>query len=112
MNYQNLLNTSQWKTKRSKIIIRDGYRCRNCNRTSGLQVHHKQYHMNENGNFVMPWDYNDKFLITLCSECHRSGHTRYTVPIFQIRKSKNKTNSTKSKKTWFTSSQIQPSFKR
>ena len=105
MNYLNLLNDYRWKNKRSKILLRDNYRCRNCNRNWGLQVHHKQYNKDENGEFVMPWDYGDKFLITLCADCHDAGHTQYKVPVFKIYKSKNITNS-KSKKPWFTSSQM------
>ncbi len=84
-NYQELLNSSKWMSKRKTILVRDGYRCRNCNCSTGLQVHHRQYHVNRNGQMVDPWSYSGKYLITLCNECHSKGHKSYKVPIFKIK---------------------------
>ena len=31
-------------------------------------------------NRKFPWDYDDKYLITLCKDCHNRGHAKYVVP--------------------------------
>ena len=83
--YNGFLTTEEWKIKRRIIMYRDGNRCRNCGNQTELQVHHKQYHKNrKNGEFRKPWQYDDRYLITLCQPCHKSGHQGYTIPIFNI----------------------------
>ncbi len=84
-NYEVLLQNPLWKSKRERIRERDNNKCRNCGTTKQLQVHHKQYHIKkESGNFKSPWEYNEKYLITLCSKCHHKGHQKFKVPIFNI----------------------------
>ncbi len=84
MSYQELLKTPKWETKRVSILIRDDYRCRHCGQKNGLQVHHRQYHINKFGDKLKPWDYADRYLITLCNECHHKGHELYKVPVFKL----------------------------
>jgi len=85
LTYDELLTTPQWETKRQLILIRDGYRCRNCGYDKGLQVHHRQYHINKYGEKVKPWNYANRYLITLCNECHKTGHGQYKVPVYKLR---------------------------
>lgn len=80
-SYRELLFDKRWLEKRAHIIKRDNYCCRICGNKDDLVVHHKQYHI-----YVMtntkkfPWDYDDKYLITLCKNCHNRGHAKYIVP--------------------------------
>lgn len=83
--YSELLKSPEWLRKRKVIINRDNGKCCNCDSTKFLQVHHKQYHFIKSINqFKSPWDYNHKYLITLCSECHEVGHNKYTVKTFNV----------------------------
>jgi len=85
ITYDSLLKTSQWQNKRMAILERDGNMCRCCKTTNRLQVHHRQYHIkNRTGEFVPPWKYDSKYLITLCDNCHLAGHSQYKVPTFHI----------------------------
>jgi len=84
-NYGELLRTAQWLEKRKQILKRDGYRCRNCGSSYGLEVHHRQYHLTRRtGDFRKPWHYNASNLITLCARCHQVGHAKYKVPFFNV----------------------------
>ena len=48
IGYSDLLNTNEWKFKRNKILIRDGYTCTVCRSMSrSLHVHHKCYIQDE-----------------------------------------------------------------
>jgi 5-methylcytosine-specific restriction endonuclease McrA len=84
MPYEELLKDYRWQNKRIEILMRDGYRCRNCKTQYTLQVHHRQYHLDKSGGKVMPWEYSHKYLITLCDGCHSDGHKHYKIPIFHI----------------------------
>ncbi len=84
LSYKELLDTPHWEAKRELILMRDGNRCRHCGNNERLQVHHRQYHINKYGEKVRPWNYDNKYLITLCNECHRMGHEYYNVPVFKI----------------------------
>ena len=53
---------------RRKILERDGWRCRACGSTAGLEVHHIQ-RRSQLG------DDSDGNLITLRSDCHQAVHT-------------------------------------
>jgi 5-methylcytosine-specific restriction endonuclease McrA len=83
LQYQDLLKSPHWEAKRVSILIRDEYHCRNCGGEQGLQVHHRQYHIDKHGLKVKPWDYADKYLVTLCAVCHNQGHALYRVPVFR-----------------------------
>ncbi|HAW64961.1 MAG TPA: HNH endonuclease [Alistipes sp.] len=82
-SYGELLTRPEWKRKRERILIRDGYACQFCGTTdrSQLEVHHRQYRYVERlDTFEMPWQYPDECLITACRSCHRKGHALYRVP--------------------------------
>lgn len=79
--YGALLLKEEWREKRKIILGRDGYKCRNCSSDSALQVHHRQYHINlKTGEKLPPWQYNERYLITLCTQCHEAGHNHYKIP--------------------------------
>lgn len=80
--YDKLLNTTEWKAKRLKILLRDGYRCRYCNSTNNLDIHHLYYNKYPNGKLVKPWDYPDSALITLCRTCHKMWHETHTAKCY------------------------------
>lgn len=83
--YSEMLQRAEWKAKRALILERDGHVCKNCGTRFGLQVHHKQYHrFKPTGHKLAPWCYAEKYLITLCDNCHHDGHQAYQVPRFTI----------------------------
>ncbi len=85
LNYGQLLLLPQWKKRRRQILLRDCNKCRACGASSILHVHHRQYHVLKSiGKFQLPWKYSDKYLITLCDNCHKNGHLKYQIPIFTI----------------------------
>lgn len=85
--YRELLLDSRWFIKKAKIIKRDNYRCAICGSLNYLVVHHKQYHFNERlARKSYPWEYDDKYLITLCQSCHTAGHNQYEIPVIKINK--------------------------
>lgn len=66
MTYIEKLKDPRWQKKRLKILERDGFKCVMCGcETETLHVHHKFYLKNKD-----PWDYDDKYLTTLCEACH------------------------------------------
>ena len=65
MSYRDLLNHPKWQRKRLRILDRDQWTCRYCRNTEQqLHVHHIIYEHTD------PWETQDKYLITLCHECH------------------------------------------
>lgn len=86
VNYGEKLFDPRWIAVRKRILERDKYMCKNCQKTDiKLQVHHRQYHFIKRLNMhVDPWNYADKFLITLCESCHSRGHRLFEIPIKYI----------------------------
>jgi hypothetical protein len=86
-NYQILLKHPLWFEKRVQILKRDNNKCINCGGIDKLQVHHRQYHFSKTSKtFAPPWNYKNKYLITLCNNCHNSGHKIHkTIPTFIIK---------------------------
>lgn len=83
--YARLLQFTQWREKRKVILNRDGHKCLNCGSTKYLDVHHRQYHFcAKTGQKRLPWQYANKYLVTLCRECHERGHQLFTIPSFPI----------------------------
>jgi len=79
-----------WLARREQVLQRDGYRCRYCGSSEGLQVHHRQYHSNAlTGEAVPIWNYPGHLLVTLCRDCHQRGHSLYKVPVFRVNESQN-----------------------
>ena len=90
MNYEDKLKDPRWQELRLSIIERD-QRCQCCGDTHyeaeyiegdysedlmvgkklTLQVHHKKYFKN-----LEPWEYDPKYLVTLCKECHERIHVK------------------------------------
>jgi len=84
LSYVELLLTERWRNKRESIVERDRHQCRNCGNTKNLEVHHRQYHIDiKTGYKREPWDYNNKYLVTLCNQCHDAGHKQYKIPSFK-----------------------------
>jgi len=67
--YSKLLKRMQWKYIAGEVRKRDGYKCVKCGSSRSLHVHHKVYVYGR-----MPWEYNEKYLETLCKECHSKEH--------------------------------------
>jgi len=67
--YQKLLEEKEWKDRRLQILIRDNNRCVLCGSTDNLNVHHKYYVYG-----CLPWEYEDKALVSLCQDCHFNIH--------------------------------------
>ncbi len=70
MTYAEKLKDPRWQRKRLLIFERDNWTCLRCNsKTNNLQVHHKKYFPG-----CDPWEYEDRFLETLCVNCHEIEH--------------------------------------
>lgn len=68
--YRRLLQDPKWKIKASFIRKRDKHTCCRCGKKSHrLQVHHKKYI-----DGLMPWEYENELLESLCSHCHKKEH--------------------------------------
>jgi 5-methylcytosine-specific restriction endonuclease McrA len=65
--YQQYLQSSQWKNKRRKVLQRAGYKCEKCGANgSSLQIHHLTYEriFNERSSDLQ----------AVCDRCHRRLH--------------------------------------
>ena len=68
MNYSDKLKDPRWQKKRLEILQRDDFTCQFCcDNESLLVVHHFKY----DGE---PWETEDRYLITLCEDCHDYEH--------------------------------------
>ena len=77
--YSKLLKSTKWRAKRTKIIIRDNYKCTRCGETKKLQVHHVHYIEGRK-----PWQVPDHFLITVCPECHKFYHENNKISVIRL----------------------------
>ena len=69
MTYEEYINSDEWRNRRKRILLRDGFKCQMCGKAIQLEVHHIRY----------PDVYgqeSDDDLITLCDSCHRTIHAR------------------------------------
>lgn len=83
--YRELLFDQRWFEKKARIIKRDNFCCSICGSTEHLLVHHKQYHFNSKENrMCYPWEYEDRYLTTLCESCHKRGHQKFKIPVKSI----------------------------
>jgi hypothetical protein len=65
-DYLEKLRDPRWQRKRLHIFERDQWTCQGCGKIDQpLNVHHKLYIDGKE-----PWETDDKYLITLCDECH------------------------------------------
>lgn len=66
MTYSEQLKSPLWQKKRLEIFERDGFCCKGCNSSQNqIHVHHGVYIKG-----LMAWEYDSKYLHTLCSDCH------------------------------------------
>ncbi len=81
-SYRELLFDARWLNKKAAIIKRDNFCCAICGSTNHIVVHHKQYHYKrKEQRKCYPWEYDDKYLITLCENCHKRGHFKFKIPM-------------------------------
>lgn len=90
MNYKDYLKSDEWQNKRKLVIIRDWWRCKCCNSTKQLNVHHRTYKT-----IHTPEEIND--LTLLCNRCHSLIHSHNNIlqwnlvqPVSIKKKPKNK----------------------
>src|SRR5580704_17357265 len=57
----------QYAKLRKEILVRDGWCCQKCGRSTNLDVHHIRWRSDLG-------DDTEAYLITLCRECHRVLH--------------------------------------
>jgi hypothetical protein len=82
--YRRLLQDPKWKIKASFIRKRDKHTCCRCGKKSHrLQVHHKKYI-----DGLMPWEYENELLESLCSTCHKKEHNIKPKRRVKIKKKK------------------------
>lgn len=63
--YAEKLKDPRWYFKRTEILERDDYTCRDCGKKEiPLQVHHCAYYGKD------PWDAPNDVLLSLCETCH------------------------------------------
>lgn len=71
MTYAERLRDPRWQRKRLEILSRDKFTCVQCGDfKSTLHVHHANGYRNG----LMPWEYPDRELKTLCENCHNQEH--------------------------------------
>lgn len=75
--YHQDLESIKWKRKALRIKIRDNFKCRLCESTKDLNVHHTKYHKD-----TRAWEYPDSTLVTLCKECHQKVHQDPSHPLY------------------------------
>ncbi|MBZ5570386.1 MAG: HNH endonuclease [Acidobacteriia bacterium] len=63
------LDTELYEQLRQHILSRDGWRCQACGTMSNLEIHHKEFRSRCG-------DDSEQNLITLCTACHASLHSR------------------------------------
>ena len=65
VGYQEYIGSLPWRSLRAAALERDGHRCRTCDASDGLEVHHRRYPPPGR------WDLDDiSALTTLCNACH------------------------------------------
>lgn len=70
MTYHEQLKHPEWQKKRLQIMEMHDFECSDCGSTDKqLHVHHTYYDKR-----LKLWEYEDRFLICLCSECHKNAH--------------------------------------
>lgn len=67
MNYNEYLNSPEWKERRNRILKRDRFQCRMCGSGKNLRVHHIHYPE------ILGTE-SDEDLITVCDSCHKKIH--------------------------------------
>lgn len=86
--YASLLQSKEWRLLRLKILNRDRNTCQKCGSKENLNIHHKEYFIDENNEFFKPHEYPLNSLITLCKQCHENIHNDLKIPIKKFNKMK------------------------
>lgn len=77
MEYTEQLLTLEWLTKKTKVLIRDKYKCTCCKkRDCELHVHHIYYIKDH-----LAWQYPHNAFITLCKDCHKKWHEEHGLEV-------------------------------
>lgn len=63
--------TPEWYARRKEILERDGFTCQKCGSKENLQVHHKVYDPR-----LHVWEYEGRWLVTMCHPCHEDFHKK------------------------------------
>lgn len=71
--YSKLLQDGRWLILRMEVLKRDDFTCTRCgamaSKGATLHIHHVKYFPGHK-----PWEYDPKFLETVCEPCHRVKH--------------------------------------
>jgi 5-methylcytosine-specific restriction endonuclease McrA len=70
-------HSTQWETKRQKILRRDGYKCQECKRYGRMKQATTVHHILPSAEYSQ-YALLDINLISLCDKCHNSCHNRNT----------------------------------
>lgn len=71
----------RWQKKRLEVMERDKWTCQNCqSKDKTLNVHHKAYVKG-----LMPWEYENFVLVTLCEECHKAEPDSLAAVLDQLK---------------------------
>lgn len=74
MTYSDQLKDPRWQRMRLQVLDLHRWQCDTCDRDNKtLEVHHKFYCLEPNGNFLRkaaPWDYTFDDFRVLCDDCH------------------------------------------
>jgi hypothetical protein len=73
MPYREYLETPEWAGKRVEALVRDGWRCRVCNSSRSLVVHHRSYARRGHERV--------QDLTVLCWQCHELFHEGGRMPV-------------------------------
>jgi hypothetical protein len=66
-DYKSYLKSDLWKDVRKKVMERDQYRCKFCNKKA-THVHHEHYNLDTMSGK------NLRHLHSVCKDCHENGH--------------------------------------
>lgn len=70
MTYGEQLKDPRWLEVKVQILRRDNFACVCCNETGKIMnVHHGVYFKDR-----MAWEYESKYLHTVCKDCHKLAH--------------------------------------
>ncbi len=76
MTYAEKLKDPRWQKKRLEIFQRDNWQCQSTGvKNETLAVHHLRYFKDLN-----PWDYHEKYLLTLSEDEHKRLHKKRRIP--------------------------------
>jgi hypothetical protein len=68
MTYADYLRTPEWETLKVRALTDAAHRCRGCDISGDLEVHHRRY--------PKPFEWGSELsdLVVLCHPCHRAVH--------------------------------------